>query len=192
MFEVFERYLREWVDISDEEMQVIRAACIEKKVRKWEHLLHDGEIWKINCFIASGCFRLYGLGKDGADHTLRFGIENWWICDRESYYNDAPSKFNVEALSSSVVIIWTRERWGELLNTIPSLKIFNEQLMERGYIMNQLRVFSLISISAEEKYQEFKNLYPKVFNKVPLHMVASYLGISRETLSRVRKEDRKK
>jgi len=188
MFEVFEKYLREWVEISDKELQLIREASSERVLRKWQSILHDGEIWKINCFIASGCFRLYRFDKDGTDHTLRFGIENWWITDQESYNHATPSAYNIEALASSKVIIWTKEKWEELLVEIPALKLFNERLLARAYEASQRRIFSLISSSAEEKYIEFQKTYPNVFNKVPLHMVASYLGMSRETLSRIRKD----
>jgi len=188
MFKIFEKYLRGWGYISDEELEIIRAASVEKSLRKWQSILHDGEVWKINCFITSGCFRLYRFGKDGTDHTLRFGVENWWISDQESYNHGTPSINNIEALATSTVIIWTKEKWDELMITIPSLKLFYEKLLARGYETSQHRIYSLISGSAEEKYLEFQKTYPKVFNKVPLHMVASYLGISRETLSRVRKE----
>lgn len=188
MFEVFEKYLREWVEISDEELQLIRAASTEKTLRKWQSILHDGEVWKMNCFIATGCFRLYRFGKDGTDHTLRFGVENWWINDQESYNHGTPSLNNIEALAASKVILWTKENWEELMITIPALKLFYEKLLARGYETSQHRIYSLISASAEEKYVEFQKTYPKVFNKVPLHMVASYLGISRETLSRIRKQ----
>jgi CRP-like cAMP-binding protein len=188
MFEVFENYLRGWVEISDEELQIIRAASTEKNLRKWQSILHDGEVWKINCFIAAGCFRLYRFGKDGTDHTLRFGVENWWISDQESYNHGTPSLNNIEALAASTIIIWTKENWGELMATIPALKLFYEKLLARSYETSQHRIYSLISGSAEEKYLEFQKTYPSVFNKVPLHMVASYLGISRETLSRIRKE----
>jgi CRP-like cAMP-binding protein len=188
MFEVFEKYLREWVTISDEELQIIRAASTEKKLRKWQSILHDGEVWKINCFIATGCFRLYRFDKNGTDHTLRFGVDNWWISDQESYNHGTPSLNNIESLSASTIIIWTKENWDELMTTIPALNLFYEKLLARSYETSQHRIYSLISGSAEEKYLEFQKTYPKVFNKVPLHMVASYLGISRETLSRVRKE----
>lgn len=191
MFEVFEKYLREWVDISDEELQIIRAASIEKKLRKHQSILHDGEVWKINCFITSGCCRLYRFGKDGTDHTLRFGIENWWISDQESYNRGTPSKNNIEALAASTVLIWTKEKWTELTDALPALKLFYEQLLARSYETSQHRIYSLISGSAEEKYVEFQQTYPGVFNKVPLHMVASYVGISRETLSRIRKDFRR-
>lgn len=188
MFEVFEKYLRQWVEISDEEMKLIRAASFERKIRKWQSILHEGEVWKIACFITTGCFRLYRFSADGTDHTLRFGVENWWISDQESYNHEKPSEYNIEALAASTIIVWTKEKWEELRETIPALKLFNERLLARGYETSQQRIYSLISNSAEEKYLEFQKTYPKVFNSVPLHMVASYLGISRETLSRIRKD----
>ncbi|MGF7038556.1 Crp/Fnr family transcriptional regulator [Mucilaginibacter lappiensis] len=188
MFKVFEAYLRQKVTISDEELELIRAVSVERKLRKWQSILHEGEVWRITCFIASGCFRLYRFGEDGTDHTLRFGVENWWISDQESYNHEKPSEYNIEALAASTVLIWTKDKWEELMKTIPALKLFNEQLLARGYETSQRRIFSLISYSAEEKYLDFQKTYPSVFNKVPLHMVASYLGISRETLSRIRKD----
>lgn len=169
-------------------METIRVASSEKTLRKWQSILHDGEVWKINCFITSGCFRLYRFGKDGTDHTLRFGVENWWISDQESYNHGTPSVNNIEALAASTVIIWTKDQWEELMAKVPALKLFYEKLLARGYETSQHRIYSLISGSAEEKYLEFQKTYPHIFHKVPLHMVASYLGISRETLSRIRKE----
>jgi CRP-like cAMP-binding protein len=105
MFEAFEKYLQGWVEISDEELKAIREASTEKTLRKWQSILHDGEVWKITCFITSGCFRLYRFGKDGTDHTLRFGVENWWISDQESYNHETPSEYNIEALSASTIIV---------------------------------------------------------------------------------------
>ena len=188
MFEVFERYIRQKVDITDEEIELLRAGSIVKKIRKGQSILHEGEVWAITCFIAAGCFRLYRTDRDGVDHTARFGVENWWISDQESYNNQTPSEYNIEALAASTIIIWKKQKWDELLATCPSVRVFNEQLLARGYEASQRRIFSLISYSATEKYFEFQKTYPNVFNQVPLHMVASYLGISRETLSRIRKE----
>lgn len=188
MFEAFEKHLRDHVDISDEDLELIRAGSVKRTVRKWQPILQDGEVWRINCFIASGCFRLYRYSDDGADHTLRFGVDGWWISDQESYNNEKPSDYNIEALAASTVFIWTKEKWLELMEAIPALKKFNEILLAKSYEASQRRIYSLISCSAEEKYKEFQKTYPSVFNRVPLYMVASYLGISRETLSRIRKE----
>lgn len=188
MFEIFEKHLRQHIEFTDEEMNLIREASVQRTLRKWQSILHEGEIWKITCFIASGCFRLYRYDKDGNGHTIRFGVDSWWISDQESYNKETPSEYNIEALAASTVIIWPKEKWQELMQLIPALKHFNEQLLARGYEANMRRIFSLISYSAEEKYLEFQKTYPNVFNRVPLHMVASYLGISRETLSRIRKD----
>jgi len=188
MFDVFEKHIRSHVDISDTDLELIHAESAMRKIRKWQVILQDGEVWRINCFIASGCFRLYRFREDGTEHTLRFGVDNWWISDQESYNNEKASDYNIEALAASTVFIWTREKWIELMDAIPALKKFNEILLAKSYEASQRRIFSLISFSAEEKYVEFQKTYPSVFNRVPLHMVASYLGISRETLSRIRKD----
>jgi len=188
MYSVFENYLRQFVDFSDDEIQIIYKDGIQRNLRKSQSLLHDGEVWNYNCFIISGCFRLYRFGEDGTDHTVRFGIENWWMTDQESYNNKTPSEYNIEALAKSTVILWRKDSWHNLLKTIPRLKIFEEGLQARAYEASQRRIYSLISCSAEEKYTEFQKTYPNVFNKVPLYMIASYLGMSRETLSRIRKD----
>lgn len=188
MFEPFEKYLREFCEISPSDLESIRQSATPKNLRKWQSLLHDGETWRSICFISSGCCRLYRFDDDGVDHTVRFGIENWWISDWESYHYQKPAKYNIEALSASSVLLWSKTDWEELLKNIPALKNFYDNLSVRAYLTAQERIYSLISSSAEQRYLEFQKTYPKVFNKVPLHMVASYLGISRETLSRVRRE----
>jgi CRP-like cAMP-binding protein len=188
MFVPFEKYLRGFEEISEADLERIKAVATVKQIRKWQSLLHDGEVWKSMCFVVSGCFRLYRYDLNGVDHTVRFGIENWWMTDTDSYNNQTPSKYNIEALSASTVIMWNKNDWEHLLATIPSFRLFYDQLNARAYETSQQRIFSLISGSAEERYLEFQRTYPNVFNKVPLHMVASYLGISRETLSRIRKD----
>lgn len=188
MFDVFEKYLQAFGQFSTGELQAIKDAATPKNLRKWQSLLHDGESWRSICFISSGCCRLYRYDDNGVDHTVRFGIENWWISDWESYHHQTPAKYNIEALSASSVLLWSKTDWEELLKNIPTLKTFYDGLTTRAYETAQERIYSLISSSAEERYKEFQDTYPKVFNKVPLHMVASYLGISRETLSRLRKD----
>ncbi|MEN0055863.1 MAG: cyclic nucleotide-binding domain-containing protein, partial [Mucilaginibacter sp.] len=164
MFEAFKQHLRNHVEISDEDLERICVASVKRSIRKWQPLLQDGEVWRINCFIVTGCFRLYRFGEDGTDHTLRFGVDSWWISDQESYNNEKPSDYNIEALAASIVLIWTKEKWTELMETIPALKKFNEILLAKSYEASQRRIFSLISYSAEEKYNEFQKTYPNVFN----------------------------
>jgi CRP-like cAMP-binding protein len=78
MFDVFAQYIRQQAALTEAELDVLRARSTLRRLRKWQSLLHEGEIWRLNCFIASGCCRLYRFSEDGIDHTLRFAIENWW------------------------------------------------------------------------------------------------------------------
>lgn len=104
------------------------ARCVVRKLRKWQSLLHKGEVWRPQCFIASRCCWLYRFDKASTDHMLRFAVENWWVTDHESYRTATPSVYNIEALAATTVLTWTKENWDELLCAIPALKAFYEQL----------------------------------------------------------------
>lgn len=188
MFGAFEKYLKEKADLDAEEINALRAVSIEKKIRKRQYLLQAGDVCHYNCFIAKGCLRMYTIGEDGIEHILRFAVENWWISDRESYNNDNPSKCNIDALENCEVILIDKPNFLHLLATIPKFKNFTDGLLARSYDAIQNRVISAISYSAEERYQNFITRFPDIFYRVPLHMIASYLGVSRETLSRVRSQ----
>lgn len=187
-FAMFENYLRDKIDISDEDLSKIKDAVSIRKLRRWQTLLNEGDVWKKMSFISKGCCRLFRYDSKGGDHTVRFGIENWWMTDLESFNANRPSLYNIEALTSSTILVWSKEDWIKLQEDIPAFKLFYEGLVIKAFEAAQERVFTLISQSPEEKYLDFQHKYPNVFNKVPLHMVASYLGISRETLNRVRKD----
>lgn len=188
MFEAFEKYLKEKADLDAEELNAVRAVAIERRIRKRQYLLQEGDVCHYNCFVVKGCLRMYSVGDDGAEHILRFAVENWWISDRESYNNGTPSKCNIDALENCEVILIDKPDFLHLLTTIPKFKSFVDTLLARSFDAVQNRVMGAISYSTEEKYQNFITRFPDVFNRVPLHMIASYLGVSRETLSRVRSQ----
>jgi len=188
MFEAFEKYLKEKADLDAEEINAVRAVSMEKKVRKRQYLLQNGDVCHNNCFIVKGCLRMYTVGDDGVEHIIRFAVENWWISDRESYNNGSPSKCNIDALEDCEVILIDKPDFLNLLTTIPKFKNFIDSLLARSYDAIQNRVMSAISYTTEERYQNFITRFPDIFNRVPLHMIASYLGVSRETLSRVRSQ----
>jgi len=186
MFEVFAAYLKEKAGLDAEGINMVRNVSIERRLRKRQYLLQEGDVCHYNCFVANGCLRMYTVGADGAEHMLRFAVENWWISDRESYNNATASKCNIDALENSEVILIDKPDFQMLLATIPGLKNFIDQLLAKSYDAIQSRVIGAISYTAEEKYLNFIQRFPSLFNRIPLHMIASYLGISRETLSRVR------
>ena len=188
MFEVFEQYLIEKAGLNEEELAAVRAVSVEKKIRKRQYLLQEGDVCVNNCFVVKGCLRLYRVGEDGTEHILRFAAENWWMSDQESLNNGIPSKNNIDALEDSEVILISQSNYINLKMTIPKLHELVEKLKARSFEASQRRILSNISFSAEEKYQNFIKTYPDIFYRIPLHMIASYLGVSRETLSRIRNQ----
>ena len=188
MFEEFAKYLREKANLDEEEIDAVRAVSVEKKIRKRQYLLQEGDVCHYNCFIVKGCLRMYTVGEDGVEHIVRFAVENWWISDRESYNNGYPSKCNIDALENSEIILIDKPDFLHLLMITPKLKSFIDNLLARSYDAIQNRIIGAISFSTEEKYQNFIERFPGIVNRVPLHMIASYLGVTRETLSRVRSQ----
>jgi CRP-like cAMP-binding protein len=189
MFEIFAAYLREKAGLTADELKVVEEApLIQKKLRKRQYLLQEGDICKYNCFIAQGCLRMYRVSADGTEHMLRFGVENWWMADYESYNSGLPAKNNIDAIEDSALILIAKEDFELLFQVIPKLREFRERLDARAYDVSQNRVLSNISETAEERYEHFIKSYPSFYSRVPLHMIASYLGVTRETLSRVRQK----
>ena len=186
MFDAFARYLKEKAGLTGDEINTIRAVSVEKKLGLRQYLLQEGEVCHYTCFVVKGCLRLYRIDQDGVEHVLRFAAENWWISDRESYRTGHPSKSYIDALESSEVILIDKPDFTQLTEHIPNLKRFTESLLGRSFDANQDRIMNYISTDAKAKYEQFISAFPNLANRVPLHMIASYLGVSRETLSRIR------
>jgi CRP-like cAMP-binding protein len=187
MLEVFVKYLKDkQPDLTDEDFEKIRTVSVLKKLRKRQYLLQEGDINHHACFVIKGCLRNYHLSEDGTEHILKFAVENWWISDLESYNNNSPSKNNIDAIEDSELILIEKKDFEKLTEDIPSFRQFHDRLKSKSVDTLQNRIISNISDTAEEKYNRFVKTYPDIFNRVPLHMIASYLGVSRETLSRIR------
>lgn len=187
MFHIFEKYLAERIIIAKEDLHLIQSLSVQKKVYKKEFLLKEGEVCKNIVFNCKGLLRLYKIENDGKEFILKFGLENNWMSDRESYITNKPSQFAIEAIEDSEVLIWEKEQFDFLLEEIPGFKNWMRSLNAKSQIANQKRIYTSIISNSAQKYFNFLETHPRVFNRVPLHMVAAYLGVSRETLSRIRK-----
>lgn len=186
MFDVFQQYLTDKISLSEPELARISSVSIIKKLRRKQYLLQEGDVCRHYAFVAKGCLRIYRLDEKGNEHILKFCIENWWAGDRESLLTGKPARCFIDALEESVVIMITKENFDNLCKEIPAFGELVNQLLNNTYIASQERVHANITFSSEEKYLDFINKYPDITNRVPLHMIASYLGISAETLSRIR------
>jgi len=183
-------YLTTYVSgvISDEDFDNIKSHFTYKQLRKKQFLLEEGEICRSFAFIVKGAIRQYCVDERGIEHTINLFVENWWAGDRESFVTQKPSAYYVDAWESCEVLLITREDTLKLCSQCPA---FNELLLkldERSNIAAQKRITSTISYNAEMRYQEFVENYPFFVNRFPQHIIASYLGITKDTLSRIRRK----
>lgn len=186
MFEDFEAYITSQYNFTKDELKQMRSLSAVKKLRRRQFLLQEGEICRYKTFVVKGLLRTYRLKDDGTEYIMRFAAENAWSVDHESYNNQTPSKYYIEALEDVELIQWTKEHFDVLLDAVPALKTLSEKMKADNLDASQNRILMNISYTSEEKYQQFVTAFPDIFRRVPLHMVASYLGVSRETLSRIR------
>jgi CRP-like cAMP-binding protein len=188
MFEFFEKYLVEKGELTESELELVRQVSVSKKVRKNHYLLEEGKVSNFIGFVTKGSFHLFRKGEDGQEYTMKFAIENWWISDFTSFMSGEPGNCYIEALENSELIWFSRETWDHLIATIPNFHRMIDKLTAKNFEAHQNRIFSNISEPAETRYDNFVNKYPTLYNRIPLYMIASFLGITRETLSRVRKQ----
>jgi CRP-like cAMP-binding protein len=147
--------------------------------------LQEGDVCKYAAFIVKGAMRQYSIDDKGVEHIVWLFIENWWVADRESYVMLTPSKYNIDAWEDSDVLLLTKADYLSRLILIPAINEMTIKVDENFAIATQKRVSS-ISLSAEERYAELIKTYPEFLQRFPQHIIASYLGITKETLSRIR------
>jgi CRP-like cAMP-binding protein len=162
LFDYIER--KSSVKLSEDERILIMTKLKPKKLRKRQYFSQEGDVCKYMGFIVKGATRMFAVDEKGHEHILHFGLEDWWVGDYESFYLLTPSKYYVEALEEVDMILVTNEQLQELAGTMPA-----------------------ISLTAEERYEDLVRTHPHFFQRFPQNMIASYLGISPETLSRIRK-----
>lgn len=185
--DAFRKYIDSRVTITDEEFARLVAGASIKKLRRRQYLLQEGEVWRYNAFVLSGCLRTYSIDEKGQEHINGLAIENWWPGDCESLATGIPSKYNIDAIEDSEVLLIPKEHFDRMCDEIPTLKDMVNQMFRKGFIAAQNRINAFMSYTAEEKYAFFVRQYAAFANRVPLGMIASYLGITRETLSRIRR-----
>jgi CRP-like cAMP-binding protein len=192
MFDTFIQYLRNKITLSDDEVEMIRAISILKKLRKRQFLSQEGDVWRYNAFVAKGLLKTFSIDSKGQEHIMNFAPENYWTGDRESLTDETPSRFNIDAIEDTEVILIAKGNFEEVCRKIPQLNDLVNAILQKSFIVSQSRIHANISLSAEEKYQNFMDKYPFIASRVPQHMIASYIGITPETLTRIRRNAAKK
>src|SRR5688572_8829253 len=179
---------RSTLPLTSEEEALVVATFQPKKLRKKQYFLQEGNVCKYAGFIVKGAMRQYSVDDKGVEHIVQLYIENWWATDRESAIMLTPSKYNIDAWEDTELLIVTRAEMLGLIEKIPAIGQMTRSMDERSYIASQRRLNSSISNTAEQRYKEFVDNYPQFIQRFPQHLIASYLGITKETLSRIRNQ----
>ncbi len=188
MYELLHHKINEIISITEEEFSFCKTLFLPKKLRKRQYLLQEGDVCKYTAFVEKGILRTYSVDDKGNEHILQFSTEGWWLSDLYSFLTNESSLFNIEALEDCELLLITKTSWDLLLEKIPAFERYFRILIQNNLIVTQRRLMGTLSETAEQKYIKLIHIYPDCLQRVPQHMIASYLGITRETLSRVRSQ----
>jgi CRP-like cAMP-binding protein len=174
--------------IGKKESEKLASIFTERKIKRRGFILQAGDVCRHFTFVVSGCFKMYAVDPNGKEHNLEFAAENDWLCDLASFYSKKPSEVYIEALEPSAVLQIKYDDLIDLYSHYPKLNSSFRIITEHKYISLQQRVLQNISATAEERYLAFLQQYPHLINRLPNTQIASYLGITSEFLSKVRKD----
>lgn len=181
-------YFNKWSDLTVESETVIKSAFEPLTIKKKKDLLVSGQVCNYLYFINKGCLRSFYIDSRGGEHIYQIRMDNSWISDLESFFSQNPSKYNIEALEDSTLLRISNERMEQLLNEIPNLERYFRILFQKAYVNALKRLNSTMWETAFDRYNDMLKEHPEVFQRVPLVYIASYLGITPESLSRIRKQ----
>ncbi len=176
-----------WATLSDAEIEFFTARLTYRKVRRRQYLLQVGDVCRHYTFVSEGCLRLFHGAEDGGEHILQFAPEDYWVADLGSFWEETPTSLYLEALEPTEIWQISKADLTATFVTHPGFDRVFRVMMERAFIKLQQRVLQDISATAEEKYLAFVKSYPQLVNRLPQTQIASFIGITPEFLSKIRK-----
>jgi CRP-like cAMP-binding protein len=187
-FSVLRAYLVARAALSESELEFIRSLFIPKTLRAREYFLRAGTVPMHSAFVVRGCLRTYVIDPEGREHIIKFGPETWWVGDTASLASGTPSQYYIDAVEDSDLLLIDGPSHERIVQAVPGYAAAFRLGLTRHVAAKDRRILSAISASAQERYQDFLKTYPSLATRVPQHMLASYLGVSPETISRIRRK----
>ena len=188
MFDVLISHIQEKVEVTTEQMELLKPFFVHKKLRKKQFLLQEGGVCKYLTFVSKGILKSYILDEKGNERINLFAFEGWWISDFNSFLNEEKAYLNIDAVEDSELLLISRENYEELTLQIPVMDRYFRILYQNSLVTKDHRLVISNSFTAEEKYLQFLESNPKITQKLSHALIASYLGLSPETVSRIRKK----
>jgi CRP-like cAMP-binding protein len=192
MYETILKHINQHITLSKTEKDYFKSVLVSVKIAKRKKLVQPSTFVKHEYFVVKGCLIGYYLDENGNKHIIQFAIENWWIGDFNAFYNGVPSKFYIEAIEDSQLLAIHYDDLQQLFETVPKFERYFRILVTSGFISLQGRILSSLQNTVEERYLEFCKAYPTIEQRVANYHIANYLGVSAESLSRVRRKSVKK
>ncbi|MDR7127965.1 CRP-like cAMP-binding protein [Algoriphagus sp. 4150] len=187
--EKLRKHIEEITPISDKEFDAVKPFFTIRRVLKNQYLIQQGDDAKYEYLILTGIFRVFYLDDQGKEHIIQFATENWWMSDYIAYFNQKKANMYVLCMEPGEVLCLTLEGRENLSMLLPKMEHFFRIKLTNGYMALQQRIISLLSSNPQQRYEEFANQYPNLMLKIPKKYIAEYLGVSRETLSRLYAKD---
>lgn len=188
MFGKILKYVSKYISLTEEETALFTSMLKVRQLRKRQYLLQAGDVSRNECYVNSGSLRAYTVDDKGMEHIVQFAVEDWWINDMYSFLTQTPASYNIEAVEDSEVICLGRDIYEVLFEKIPKFDRMYRNIFQNSLITHQRRIIENISLPAHERYRLFLERYPQFEQRFPQHQIASYLGITPESLSRIRKQ----
>lgn len=189
MYELFFRsFTEKQIMLDPEELELIKNYLTPKKLRRKQYLLQEGDVCKTIAFVEKGSLRAYSIHASGAEHIIQFAIEGWTISDLFSFLTGEPAIYNIDAIEDAELVLISKTAHEEMLQKLHKYETYTRLQITGAYLAMQKRLNSINTSSLEERYLDFITLYPNIVQRVPQHMIASYLGLQPETLSRIRRK----
>ncbi|WP_298143626.1 Crp/Fnr family transcriptional regulator [Flavobacterium sp.] len=184
MSAILRKHIEKITALTDKEFDYVLSHFSVKSAKKQQYLIQEGELVQNDFFVLSGLVKSYYTNADGKEHLMQFAMEDWWITDYQAYFNQQHAQLNIDCIENTQVLCLSLHNREKLCTEMHKMEHFFRKKSNAGYVALQRRILSLLNNNAQERYESLLKLYPELFQRVPKTLIASYLGVSRETLSR--------
>jgi CRP-like cAMP-binding protein len=188
MYDLILKNIARFIQLTPEEADRFTAILKPRTLRKRQYLVQEGDVFRYECFVNKGCLRTYNIDKNGQEHMVQFAFEDWWTGDMYSFLSGQPALYHVEALEDSELFMIEKSQLEQLYIDVPKFERFFRILLQNAFVSLQRRISENMSLTAEERYLHFIERYPRFEQRLTLKQIASYLGITPESLSRIRRQ----
>tara|TARA_R100000353_G_C6509080_1_gene196163 strand:- start:2173 stop:2757 length:585 start_codon:yes stop_codon:yes gene_type:complete len=181
-------YINRYLDLTPNEINLLLENITHRKYLKGQYIVQQGDICHFKSFVIKGCLKTFYVDSDGQEHVVLFAVENWWTSDLGSFFTQEPADYNIQCIENTEVIQFSFNKMELLYQKIPKLERFFRIIIQKAFVASQKRVIENLSLPAKERYIKFKSRYPNIEQRVPQYMIASYLGVTKEFLSKIKSQ----